>query len=291
MVIQQRSTSSVPGGAANVAMNIEALGAKCDLIAITGNDSDGHILRKVLKDRGIDPGGLISDPDRPTTTKTRIVANHGHQVIRLDHESDAPISTDLQAEIYLKLEAAIGKVDFVLLSDYAKGCVSERIAQEVIQMSARFGKRVIANPKPSTVKWYRGAYLLSLNQFEAAVTLGIPEITIENAIESAMKLREMLEVNAMVVTLRADGMAGCWDGGLALIPAVRVEVYDESGAGDTAIATLALCAGASTDNGEGLGESALKLATRTAACVVAKAGVCVPTSHDLELIGASSDPC
>ncbi len=279
MVVRQQTLKHVPGGAANVAANIVALGAKVDMVGLIGDDPQGEILLESLEASGISSRHLYSSPKRSTTTKTRVVANHSHQVLRIDRESDESLFPDEEHALYQKFLDSIGSANLILLSDYAKGCLSKPFVQQMIGKAQQEGKPVIANPKPGTAHQYKGAHMISLNRIEASALLGIKKIGRSDAEKAAMQIKQALNVRSVVVTLGAEGMATAFDGGTAYEPAIKVEVYDEAGAGDTAIAALALCHGAGFD-----GKASLALATRLAGAVVRKVGVAVPGPEDLDLV-------
>jgi rfaE bifunctional protein kinase chain/domain len=280
LVVKHQRTSSVPGGAANVAMNLMALGASTGVIGAIGADPAGDDLIGSLMISGIDPIDILRDPSRPTTRKTRVVANHSHQVLRIDIEEEAPLVADLQAKVLEKCQNHAQGRDIILLSDYQKGAIPGPVIEAVVKLGKTMNIPVVANAKPGTVGAYRGASVVSLNRFEASSAMGyLTPITDEMAADTAMALREKFEIDSLVVTLGGSGMVSASASGVAQAPAVKVEVYDEAGAGDTVIATLALCAAFGP-----IDEHSLRLATHTAASVVRKVGVAVPTAEDLEQI-------
>lgn len=281
MVVKRTKDSHVPGGAANVAANIAALGAKPNLIGLIGKDREGVQLSEALARTGISATGLHVSSSRPTTTKTRIVANHSHQVLRVDRECDDSIRPDEQEQLILAVHNALPNSDFLLLSDYAKGCLSAGLIGQLITESRLAGKPVIANPKPGTVHHYAGAQMVSLNRKEASSTLKLKSLATSDACHHAEELRSQLKVSMVVITLGGDGMAVAFEGGSAYEPAIPAEVYDEAGAGDTAIATLALCYATGV-----FGQPALGLATRLAGAVVKKVGVAVPSQIDIENVAS-----
>ena len=280
IVVKQDRVSSVPGGAANVAMNLMALGANTGVVGVIGDDSAADDLENSLKLSGVSPIKIFRDPTRPTTRKTRVVANHSHQVLRIDIEEETPIGKELiEALIKQVRESAKGQ-DVLLLSDYQKGAIPGPVIERIVLLGKELGVPVVANAKPGSAHFYRGADVVSLNRFEASSAMGyLNPITDDLAIETAQKLREKLEIDSLVITLGASGMVVANDHESQSVPAIRVEVYDEAGAGDTVIATLALCATCGL-----IGIEALRLASHTAACVVRKVGVAVPSAEDLQQI-------
>lgn len=282
MVVHRQDFKAVPGGAANVVFNAAALGGDARIVGVVGDDSAGERLRESLAQGGIDPGGLVTDSGRPTTTKTRIIANHSHQVLRVDDESSRPISSQVEASLAEKIRSLVPDCRFVLFSDYAKGCLSPNLVSAAMDLARQNGVPTIANPKPGTASRYTGADVISLNRVEAAAMLGRAELGASEAEEAAAALKTELKAGAIILTLGGDGLAAAFESGTALVPAIRVEVYDEAGAGDTTIASLALCRGLGP-----LHRACLGLAVRTAAAVVKKVGVAVPTAEDLEFIGST----
>lgn len=278
MVVRQSGTRAVPGGAANVAGNMVAMGAWVTMVGVVGEDVPGAMLASSLETFGVE-AILVRDASRPTTRKTRILANHAHQVLRVDHEDETPVSGAAEEEMLARSLAAMRDVDVVLISDYTKGAVTGRIIRGIVEEGRRLSVPVVANPKPRSLPYYEGAALVSLNRYEAGNAVGLGRgVTAEEAEGVARELRERLGVGQIVVTLGGDGMAAAGETSFH-IPAVPVEVYDEAGAGDTVIATVAL--GIGTD---AFSRELLVLATHTAAAVIRKVGVAVPSAEDLAQI-------
>ncbi len=279
MVVRQSSTRSVPGGAANVASNMVALGGKPSIVGVLGMDAAGDTLEAHLASWGIKKEDLVRDPSRPTTRKTRVVANHSHQVLRIDHEEESAVSGEVEQAVLDRALSLLPEAQVVLISDYQKGAVTSRIIEEIVLAGKRLGIPVVANPKPKSLPFYRHAALVSLNQFEAGAALGLSgAIKHETASESANELRNQLGVERVLITLGAGGMAAAGETSIS-VSAHKVDVYDEAGAGDTVIATVALGIGANQ-----FGKSLLQLAALTAASVVQKVGVATPSSEDLAAI-------
>jgi rfaE bifunctional protein kinase chain/domain len=279
MVIKHERTWRVPGGAANVARNLKALGAEVQIIGVVGNDQGHALLLDSLNELGSEAARLIIDPTRQTTRKTRILADLSHQVLRVDAEDDHPLSDALEAELRNAALAALETADVVVLSDYLKGTLSEGSAQAVVEAARAKGVPVVANPKPKSLSAYRGATLISLNRTEAAEAVDMRTLSKEEAHAAARQVREAGNHAAVVVTLGHEGMAIAAGQGIS-IDAPRVEVADPAGAGDTVIATIALgLASASPDE-----PAVYQLAAQTSAAVVQHAGVAVPSPADLDAI-------
>jgi D-beta-D-heptose 7-phosphate kinase/D-beta-D-heptose 1-phosphate adenosyltransferase len=278
MVVKQTSTRAVPGGAANVAANIVAMGGSAALLGVVGDDIPGKMLESALSD--LPETRLIVDPSRPTTRKLRVLANHAHQVLRIDHEEERGVEPLIADQIIKAFRSMLPTIQVVLISDYQKGCVTQALVEEMIVHCRQCGVPVVANPKPRSLPSYRGAALVSLNRFEAGEALNGSPVVDEEAVGAAERLRDKLEVERVLVTLGGSGLAAA-GANTYRVPAIKVDLYDEAGAGDTVIATVALGIAAGH-----FGNELLELATRTAGAVVQKVGVAVPSPEDLQQIEA-----
>jgi len=278
MVIRHRETQSVPGGAANVALNIQAMGGTAFLIGLAGADDGSDQLKRGLVQNGLNPDHVLTDPSRPTTRKTRVVANAAHQVLRIDYEETRECTDDMAEQICRHAAAVLQSgVDVILASDYQKGALTEAVLAEVIQLARTTGVPFVANAKPKTAHRYRQATLVSLNRPETE-ELVEAAVQKDHAMQWAGIVRDRIGSDHALVTLGGDGMAT----ESFQIPAVPVQVYDPAGAGDTAIATIALGLGA-----VGFEASVFELASRTAAAVIQRIGVAVPSSDDLQVIAGT----
>lgn len=277
MVIEVHSDAFKPGGAANVAGNLRSLGAKVAIAGVVGDDEMGRLLQEELQAWKIDTAGILPDPSRPTTRKTRVVAQN-QQVLRIDREQTHPLTEALAEALIARVEAALQQADAVLVSDYRKGVLSADVAARLSALAAAMGKPLVTNPKPTSAPWLRGASVLSLNHFEAEA---LSRSTLpENPAELhryGVEMRERLEVETLVITQREQGL-DYWrrDGEHAHVPAHTVEVADGAGAGDSTISamTLALVSGATT-------YEAAEIACLAGACVVRKHGVATVTPEEL----------
>ncbi|MEJ5250337.1 MAG: hypothetical protein HPY54_04920 [Chthonomonadetes bacterium] len=280
-VVEWTEESFVPGGAANVVNNLLALGAQASVFGVVGDDEKGRTLTAHLAQSGADVTGVLVDPSRITTCKTRVIA-HSQQVVRLDREQRHPVPQHLQEELLHRLETALPRAQAVLLSDYQKGMLTPSLVREVIQRCIARGLPVMANPKPPLLRHLRGAKLVSVNLLEAqafANSVGNEtELhTVSQVASHAPAWREMLEVHALAVTLGAQGILLATEGAPPLhVPAMPVEVYDTAGAGDTVIATLACALTAGAD-----WRTAARLANASAGCVVRHVGVVPPRREEI----------
>ena len=276
-VIEVEAEEFKPGGAANVGNSLRALGAEARLVGVVGNDEIGRLLRAELAAWSIDVSGILTDPSRPTTRKTRIVAQH-QQVLRVDREQTKAVSAAMADLLVNHVAEALPQVDAILVSDYRKGVITPEVAERISGMAKQLGKPLVTNPKPTSAPWLRGARVLSLNHFEAE-ELGRERLPEEEASLHLYgdKLLKLLDVETLVITQREKGLA-YWqrDGQYRHVPAHSVEVADGAGAGDTTISamTLALISGADT-------YEAAVIANRAGACVVRKSGVATVTVEEL----------
>ena len=245
-VVRKTSAFGVPGGAANTACNVTALGAQATLFGLAGQDEAGAELRRMLTERGIDCSRLTIVAGRPTTVKLRIVA-HDQQVVRIDDENSTPVDSGLGGAVVKRAARLMPSVDAVLVSDYAKGFVTGEVIRGLIAAAGRNGKPVIVDPKGSDLERYRGATIIKPNRKELGVLTGLPVRDHQETIAAARQLLRRSGASAIVVTEGKDGMTLFRaDAPEEHFPSFAREVYDVTGAGDTALAMLAvaLAAGA-----------------------------------------------
>ena len=259
-----------PGGAANVARNCAALGARTHLLSVIGRDGPGRRLARLVRQAGVRVG-LHRDRSIRTTQKLRVIGRQ-QQLLRIDFET--PPSREVLASKLADFEAALPACDVVVLSDYGKGGLAH-IAR-MIRLARAAGKRVLVDPKGHDYSRYKGASLVTPNLNELREVTGAwkDEKELER---NAQRLREDLVLGALLLTRGKDGMSLYRKGRRALrVKAEKREVYDVSGAGDTVIAALAVMLAA----GEPL-ESAVRLANRAGGIVVEKFGTAVATLEEL----------
>lgn len=233
-----------PGGAANVAVNLRTLGLDVQAFGIVGCDREAELLKGRLQAAGIPVDGILYDPDRPTTSKTRIVA-HNQQVVRVDHESRRPLPEDLRTALWERLRDRIrDTVGALVISDYRKGVVAGVMTPERVRYVRERGVMVTANCKPAHLAHLRGANLITMNEHELAEAVDEPGATAPS--DAAGSLRRSLDIDTLIVTGGASGLClYAADPERVHLDAVPVEVYDTVGAGDTVVtaATAALIAG------------------------------------------------
>ena len=239
-VVNVERTADMPGGAANVARNVAAMGARAILIGVVGDDAPAADLRNQVAASPEIVAEFIVDGSRPTTVKTRYVAD-GQQVMRADRESREPVGAEVERRLVTAFVRALDGASVVLLSDYAKGVLSPPLTRAVIDAAARAGKPVIVDPKSRDFGRYRGALLIKPNRLELQAACGHPCGTQDQVIAGARAVLAQGICTTLVVTRGRDGMSVLGaDGSATHLPAAARQVFDVSGAGDTAMAALAL---------------------------------------------------
>ena len=269
-IVQVAKIDERLGGAANVARNVAALGAKTSLLGVVGVDEAGTRVSELLLASGVD-SHLEKDVKVPTTVKLRVIARQ-QQLIRLDFE-EAPSAAALEHKL-ARFESLLGAVDAVILSDYGKGAL-DQVAMMILQAKAKH-KIILVDPKGRDFERYRGATVITPNRGELRQVIG--KWTSEDELtERAQALRRSLDIQALLLTRSEDGMSLYTDAGVSHVRAQAREVFDVSGAGDTVIATLAVALAAAWPL-----ERAMALANRAGGIVVGKLGTATVTSEELQ---------
>ncbi len=246
-VLHVRSSEHRPGGAANVCLNLAALGGEVTIVAVAGDDADGAKLRGALDAQSIGTAGLVADPSRPTTVKRSLIglAQHRHpqKMFRVDFESREPVSDAVRDAMLAALDAEIASADVVCIEDYNKGVCTETLCQAVIARARAAGKPVLVDPAAiDDYRKYRGATCITPNRTEAekATASTTDSNTPEANAQIARKLLDELGLQTVVLTLDRHGALLLERGGEPkLIPTVARAVYDVTGAGDMVLAGLA----------------------------------------------------
>ncbi|HEY0970517.1 MAG TPA: D-glycero-beta-D-manno-heptose-7-phosphate kinase [Gemmatimonadales bacterium] len=242
-VVRVRDRRYALGGAANVAQNVAALGARPELIATVGRDAAGDRLREMLAGLGADPGAVV-DVGRPTTTKTRLLAR-AQQVVRFDEEEDGDLNGEAADGIMDAVSRAVADADALVLEDYNKGVLVPAVIEQSIALARARGIPIVVDPKYRHFFAYRGATVFKPNRRELESALGAAvDLEQPSALPEAL---ERLGAENLLLTLGEHGMAVISpDGSVDRIPTTAREVYDVVGAGDTVTAYLAvmLAAGA-----------------------------------------------
>jgi D-beta-D-heptose 7-phosphate kinase/D-beta-D-heptose 1-phosphate adenosyltransferase len=278
-VLRAEGERSMAGGAANVARNIAALGGQAILIGLIGQDEDGAALAQALrKDSGIE-AHLVNDPARPTTTKTRFVAGR-QQLLRVDQEKTTPANRAIEQSLIAAVQAVLPRVGLVILSDYAKGAMTDRVIAGAAAAAKAAGKMVIADPKSRDFRRYRGVDLLTPNRHEAAVAAGVACGNDAEAVMAGSRLMEQTGIASLLITRGEQGMTLLRKGQVPLhLAADAREVFDVSGAGDTVIASLGLALAAGLEM-----DAAARFANLCGGIVVGKVGTALV--HPADVTGA-----
>ncbi|NCD69827.1 D-glycero-beta-D-manno-heptose-7-phosphate kinase [Mucilaginibacter agri] len=238
-IVNVKRESVTLGGAANVAKNLLALGAKVTIGGLIGNDTHGEQLLSILQGDGIDTHAIITDNTRPTTVKTRVLAGN-HQLVRIDREVTNPVNADLEEQISETLKDSIAQADIVLFSDYNKGLFTPSLTQSLITAAKADGKKVIVDPKGLDYSKYKGSFIIKPNRKELAEAAKSEKIhNLEDLQKAAKIIFDETAVDYLIVTLSEEGMVILSELAYQLLPVKATEVFDVTGAGDTVLATIA----------------------------------------------------
>ena len=275
-VMALERTSNIPGGAANVARNVAALGSHVVLIGVVGEDEPALELRRQLGGVAALRMHLLTDASRPTTMKTRYVADR-QQVLRADVELAAPLGEPMAEALLAAYGARLAEADIVILSDYGKGVLSDGVTARAIATARAAGKPVLVDPKSRSFLKYRGATVLTPNKLELQMACGQDCSSDEQVVAAARQILAQGICRTVVATRGKEGMSIIEASGSALhIRTVATEVYDVTGAGDTAVAAMAagLASGADISN-------VARLANVAAGIVVGKYGTATATPDEI----------
>jgi len=273
-IVNIESESFRFGGAANVSHNIMTLGATAVPVGVIGDDGSGEMLKQLFEEKGFSTDGLITDPERPTTVKTRIIA-HNQQVVRTDREITEGISQKIQKRILDFLVTAIDEIDGIILEDYNKGLLVPHFIKDVIDLARAKEKMVFVDPKFDHFFDFNHVTLFKPNRNEIADRLGMRLDSDEALEKTGFKLLQRLDCKVLLITLGEAGMALFEpDRAMIKIPTRAVKVHDVSGAGDTVIATMAVAMTSGANSQE-----AATLANHAAGIVCGEVGI-VPINKD-----------
>jgi len=278
-VVDVERESVQPGGASNVVNNVVALGARAYMVGVVGGDDEGRQLLGELSATGVDVSGVVIAEGLPTTLKTRIVA-HSQQVVRVDRERRAPLPEEVHQRLADAAAGECERVDAVIISDYDKGVLDERLVSGVVRAAARRGVPVVANPKPKNLSLLHGVTAISLNHTEAQAASGLMIPDEESLERAGRKLLEDTGARHILITMGGRGLAVFSKGAPSFrAPAVEVPVYDVAGAGDTVVSTFTLAIHAGAD-----AHAAAELANIAAGAVVRKVGVATVDEDEILLL-------
>lgn len=287
LVLEHSGETVVPGGAANAVHNAATLGGDVFAVGVVGDDAAGRELAAILADKRVHTAGLIVDPTRPTITKTRVMAGGlatvRQQVVRIDREAKDSMGPTVEKSISDYIEANIDAMSAVVMSDYGSITLSPAVRGLVLAACRRLGIPCIVDSRYNILA-FAGATVVKQNEAEVAAALGYKSLDGETLIEAGQKMLTAMAADAILLTRGPDGMSLFEAGGkVTHIPVTNVsEVFDVTGAGDTAVVTaaLALAAGAAY-------VEAARLANFAAGVVVRKPGTATTTTAELrEAVGA-----
>ncbi|HLC65527.1 MAG TPA: D-glycero-beta-D-manno-heptose-7-phosphate kinase [Candidatus Nanoarchaeia archaeon] len=271
-IVDVQDENYTVGGAGNTAANIASLGGEPVIIGVAGNDDSWRQLQEEMKKKKISTNGIIVDGSRKTTRKVRVMGGK-QQLIRIDHENREKISEGIEEEVIRKIGEIVDDVEVILISDYNKGLITQKVIDFVAEISRRRNIKLIVDPKPSNRVVYNDTFIITPNHKEACEIVGYDS-------EDNAKLGKLLHSKMgcnVLITLGEKGMM-LFEGNEVTNIATRAkEVYDVSGAGDTVVATLGLAIAA----GSSLKEAAM-LANHAAGVVVGKVGTSCITAEELE---------
>jgi len=273
-VVNVKSESAVLGGAGNVINNLNALGAQVDVISVIGGCEISDELKTLLSNINVNSQYLITQKDRITSKKSRIIAAQ-QQVVRYDRESTDEINSESQKQILDTFNSIITDYDGVLLSDYGKGVLTSDLTQSLISIANKNDKKVLVDPKGLDYSKYKGAYLLTPNKKEASEATQVNIKDDASLTQAITQLKTECELDISLITLSEQGVA-IYDNELRTHPTVAREVFDVTGAGDTVLASLgfALACDYQIDD-------AVKFSNLAAGVVVGKIGSATATLNEI----------
>jgi len=269
------------GGAANVALNVKSLGGRVSLVGVVGGDLAGAQLGRAARQRGVD-ARLVALKGRATTVKTRIMA-HQHQMVRTDREVTEPIEAAVEAKLLSQVAKVLSRGAALIVSDYQKGVVTRGFMRDLIALAKRRGARVLVDPKVRNIRSFRGAFLVTPNHKEAEEISGIAIRTDGDAERAVRRIARIAGTTGALVTRGEEGMSLGLRVGRTFsywhVRSTAREVFDVTGAGDTAIATLALALVAGA-----LPHEAMVLSNLAAGVAVGKLGTSSVTAAEIRAL-------
>ncbi|HBE00944.1 MAG: hypothetical protein A2096_07225 [Spirochaetes bacterium GWF1_41_5] len=233
---------SRPGGACNVAWNITALGASAALCGITGSDHNGREMTGLLEKSGIETRGIFSDPTRPTSVKTRVIAQ-AQQMLRIDHEKTHPVSPSLLRKMYTFIKNHISGYSGMVISDYGKGVINREFTSDIIKIGKKYNKIITVDPVIQNYHFYSNVFSMTPNHKEASGGTGLPCESDEETIICGNASMQKLNLETLLITRGSRGMTLFTKKQKPVfIPTCARTVFDVSGAGDTVISIFTLAA-------------------------------------------------
>jgi D-glycero-beta-D-manno-heptose-7-phosphate kinase len=232
------------GGAANVAINIKALGAHPFLCSVIGNDRDGDELIKLMKDLTMSPEGIVKSPQRVTTVKTRVIGNN-HQLLRVDDEMMQQLKQEEEDQLFNKIKALIEKVSIhvIIFEDYDKGVLGESLISRIVALAREKKIPTAVDPKKKNFNSYKNVSLFkpNLHELRTGLKIDIEKPQADELEKAVASFKNAQQIDTLMVTLSEAGVFYCNNGKSEIIPAHIRNISDVSGAGDTVISVAALC--------------------------------------------------
>lgn len=273
-VIDLKEETSSLGGAGNVVNNLKTLGAHVDVLTVVGDCENTTHLKKLLNQIKVRTNFLITEKNRVTSKKTRVISSN-QQVVRYDNESIDDISKTSESKLLKTFHKIINEYDVLLLSDYGKGVLTDSLTKKVIQASKKLRIKTLIDPKGKDFSKYSGAHLITPNKREAELATGI-KISDNNSLKNAIKkLKQTLNLDISMITLSEEGIA-IYDKGLKIFPATVRSVFDVTGAGDTVLSSLGFALAIKNDI-----NLAAKLSNLAAGVVVGKIGSATASMNEI----------
>ena len=249
-IVSVQKKESRLGGAANVAINVQALGANPILCAVIGGDANGRAFLDLLQQMNMSSEGLFQSNDRPTTVKTRVIGNN-HQMLRVDEEKEEDINTSEKKQLINRVTAIINrkKIDVIIFEDYDKGLINKSLIDQVIKLARQKNIPVAADPKKRNFNLYRHIDLFkpNLKELRDGMKIDLEKNNIDELKSAVKKLSAEHDIKNTLVTLSDLGVLISNDSVEKIIPAHFRNITDVSGAGDTVISVAALCLASGAD--------------------------------------------
>jgi len=275
-VVNVKNESTTLGGAGNLTQNLVALGAKVVLAGIIGDDAAGIQLKDILHAENVVTDCIITDNNRPTTVKTRVLAG-SHQLVRIDREVTDQVDIVIEDDLIEKVSKNIDAADIVIFSDYNKGLFSPVLTQRLMKVANEKQKKVIVDPKGMNYGKYKGAYLIKPNRKELAEAAKLEKIkNVDDLQEAAKVIFTQTQTDYLVVTLSEEGMVILSELAYKSLPVKATQVFDVTGAGDTVLAAIAyfMAVGFSV-------EEACEVSNHAAAIVIRQVGSASATIDEI----------
>ncbi len=266
------------GGAANVALNVQAMGATPLLCSVIGNDYNGRTFIEIMQQLNMSPDGLVQSDERPTTRKTRVIGNN-HQMLRVDEEKDEDITSSDRKRLINRISSILDKkkTDVIVIEDYDKGVISRSLIEQVVKLASQHKVPVAVDPKRRNFNHYKNINLFkpNLKEFREGMKVDLEKGNVNEIISAVKKLRKDQNLDTVLLTLSERGILLIDGKHELIIPAHVRNIADVSGAGDTVISIAALCLALKTNPLTGA-----TLANLAGGLVCEKVGV-VPVEKDL----------